>query len=209
MPDGFLRKEDLPDDSLVSDRTWLLTALCVVFGGWFGLHRLYLGRYGSGAFRLFLAGAAVYCGTEIPLDAGGIAWRMGLLAVFGAVFDLLMIVLGPILARRRHTPSFGLTPTMGLFPFPLRYVLSQLLPRGLLSSSHPVPNIDGTLFTLPVLTLLLVTGYFRAANMAQGVQAPILVFFCCSAFAGVYWGRDCLRVFYWGNLADAGGRLPL
>ncbi len=205
MPDGFLRKEDLPDDSLVSDRTWLLTALCVVFGGWFGLHRLYLGRYGSGAFRLFLAGAAVYCGTEIPLDAGGIAWRMGLLAAFGAVFDAVMIVLGPILIRRRHTPPVGSSLFLSL-PRARRRPLrsfSKLSPP-----SHPVPRIGGTLFTLPLLTIFLVTAYFRAADMAQGVQMPIPAFLCFSAFAGVCWWRDCLRVFYWGSLTDREGRLP-
>ncbi len=190
MPDGFLRKEDLSDDSMASDRTWLLTAACVVLGGWFGLQRFYLGRYGSGLFRLALAAAAVYCGSRIELGERGLSRRMGLFVLLGAAADLLMIVMTPVLLRRRMTPVSFFSPPM-------------------LLSRFPVPPMTRKTITIPALLPVLVYLYFTAWDVPPGVRLLSIGFIAFSIVAGVYWVRDCLRVFYWGNLTDGKGQLPL
>ncbi len=190
MPDGFLRKEDFPDDSMVSDRTWFLTALCVVLGGWFGLQRLYLGRYGSGAFRLGLLLGAVYCGCQIELGENGLPVRTGLFALVGAVADLLMIAVTPALLRRRA-------------------IASSIFPHSMLLSRYPVLPMTGRTLTVPALLPVLVYVYFTAWNVPPGARLLSIGFIAFSFLIGVYWMRDCLRLFYWRNLTDGRGRLPL
>ncbi len=195
--------------NLVSDRRWLTTALCVVMGGWFGLQRFYLRRYAGGAFRLFLFLAAVYCGGKITLGEYGMIWRIPLFALLGAVGDVLMIALGPMLMRRR-----GLRETLSFYAklngIPFYRSSLMLLPLRLQNETkHSIPNIDGTWLTVPMLLVVLLYLHCARLNMPLDVKLPALGFIAFSVLTGVYWVRDCIRIFYWCNLTDSDGRLPL
>ncbi len=207
--------------NLVSDRRWLMTALCAVMGGWFGLQRFYLRRYASGALRLLLLLAAVYCGSNIKLGESGMLWRICLFALLGAVADLLMIVMGPALFRRRSLidllyVSRRIIPGKNIHRrvIPGRNIRSSIiedLVRYLLTPGNPVqplPRIDGTWLTVPILLAILACLFFSHAQMEIGVKLRVLGFIGFSVLVGVYWVRDCARIFYLCNLTDRDGRLP-
>lgn len=177
-------------DDLISSRSWLLTALCVMLGGWFGAQRFYLGRYVGGVLRLALFIAAVYCGRRIVRGDGGMIQPMVYMVLAGAGFDLLMIVAGPALMRRRMMP-------VSFFTLPM------------LISRHPIPRINGTWLTLPAVALLLVYLCFTNKGIAAEAKVFSLGFIGFSISVGVYWMRDCLHILYWRNLTDGSGRLPL
>jgi TM2 domain. len=169
-----------------SSRTWLAVAVCGALTGWFGAHRFYLGRYVNGSARLALFAAAVYCGMEAGHGRG--IQRLVFLALAGGLLDLLMIALGPVLVRRRM-------------------LANSFFPDMVFISTHPVPRIKGTWVTLPVIAILLARLYIP--DIYHGGSLFPAGFTAFSLLVGVYWGRDLVRIFYWHNLTDAEGRLPL
>lgn len=175
---------------LPSPRTWLATAACVVAGGWFGAQRFFLGRYASGLLRLALFAGAVFCGGRVTRISGGMWPRLATMVLLGAMFDLLMIVAGPALMRRRRTPTSFFWPIL-------------LIP------THPTPRFTGTLLTLPALAVLLLYLHIANTGIEIGAKLAALGFVAFSILVGVYWVRNLVRVLYWNDLTDDKGRLPM
>jgi TM2 domain-containing membrane protein YozV len=85
---GLLRSAGVGIGGEVSPKSRLMTALLAFFVGEFGLHRLYLGKYGTGSAMLVLmllgfATMALYVGFFLFLVVA--AW---------AIVDLVLVLLG-------------------------------------------------------------------------------------------------------------------